>query len=108
MSQNNKKQRKMSLHGAAAGWPIGCATAAPRLCDGCVLLLTMCKSCCRQMIAVLYELERMLAAFSLHAAELKAIEETGRPLHPRDVYDYLDAFERNADGQIGYLRKLKA
>lgn len=39
----------------------------------------------------------------LHRLELQTIKETGRPLHPRDVYDYLDAFERDAKGKIGYL-----
>ncbi len=41
----------------------------------------------------------------LHALERKAIRDTGRPLHPRAVYDYLDDVERNAKGRIGYLRQ---
>ena len=42
----------------------------------------------------------------LRAIELKAIKETGRPLHPRAIYDYLDKFERNAKGKIGYLEQI--
>ncbi len=41
----------------------------------------------------------------LHKMELKSIRETGRPLHPRDIYAYLDDFESKARGKIGYLRQ---
>ena len=40
----------------------------------------------------------------LYELERKAIKATDRPLHPRDIYDYLDAFERDARGKIGYLK----
>ncbi|MEO1609579.1 MAG: YiiX/YebB-like N1pC/P60 family cysteine hydrolase [Pseudomonadota bacterium] len=57
-----------------------------------------------EAIAMLHETAEPIYQ-ALHAAELKAIKETGRPMHPRDVYAYLDAFEKEAGGQIGYLRK---
>jgi len=41
----------------------------------------------------------------LHKLELKSIAETGRPLHPRDIYAHLDEWERQARGKIGYLRQ---
>ena len=41
----------------------------------------------------------------LRAMERKAIAETGRPLHPRDVYTHLDQLELNAGGKIGFLRR---
>lgn len=41
----------------------------------------------------------------VHQLELQSIKETGRPLHPRDIYAFLDDFESKARGKIGFLRQ---
>ena len=37
--------------------------------------------------------------------EKQRIAETGRPLHPSEIYTALDKIEREAGGKIGYLRR---
>ena len=41
----------------------------------------------------------------LRAMELKSIADTGRPLHPREIFAHLDAVEQKANGRIGFLRR---
>ncbi|MGI9524884.1 MAG: YiiX/YebB-like N1pC/P60 family cysteine hydrolase [Hyphomicrobiaceae bacterium] len=43
----------------------------------------------------------------LRTMERKSIAESGRPLHPLDVYAHLDQVELNGSGQIGYLKLKK-
>ena len=40
---------------------------------------------------------------SLQAMERRSIDRTGRPLHAREVYDFLEGKRQASNGQIGYL-----
>ncbi|MDH4982592.1 hypothetical protein [Hyphomicrobium sp. D-2] len=39
----------------------------------------------------------------LQALERRRIDRSGRPLHPREVYDFLETKRQNSNGAIGYL-----
>ncbi|KWT70590.1 YiiX/YebB-like N1pC/P60 family cysteine hydrolase [Hyphomicrobium sulfonivorans] len=39
----------------------------------------------------------------LQALERRRIDRTGRPLHPREVYDFLETKRESSNGAIGYL-----
>ncbi|RPG35409.1 MAG: hypothetical protein CBC34_022280 [Hyphomicrobiaceae bacterium TMED74] len=41
----------------------------------------------------------------LRKIENASINQHNRPLHPFQIYEYLDEFERKANGKIGYLKK---
>lgn len=43
----------------------------------------------------------------LEAMERQSIQDTGRPLHPRDIYAHLDQVEIHAGSKVGYLARSK-
>jgi len=61
----------------------------------------------RETIAVIAMLHKTAQPLlkELEAMEQRSIKETGRPLHPRDIYTHLDQVEANSGGRIGYLER---
>jgi len=55
-----------------------------------------------QAVAMLHKTAEPLLA-ELQALERRSIDRTGRPLHAREVYDFLEAKRQSAGGKIGYL-----
>ena len=53
-------------------------------------------------VAMLHKTAEPLLA-DLQAQERRSVDRTGRPLHARDVYAYLEQHREAAKGQIGYL-----
>ncbi|MTD94187.1 hypothetical protein GIW81_07535 [Hyphomicrobium sp. xq] len=55
-----------------------------------------------QAVAMLHKTAEPLLA-ELQAMERRSIDRTGRPLHAREVNDFLEAKRQAANGEIGYL-----
>jgi hypothetical protein len=55
-----------------------------------------------QAVAMLHKTAEPLLA-ELQALERRSIDRTGRPLHAREVNDFLEAKRQTANGEIGYL-----
>lgn len=55
-----------------------------------------------QAVAMLHKTAEPLLG-ELMALERRSIDRTGRPMHAREVYDFLEAKRRDANGEIGYL-----
>jgi hypothetical protein len=55
-----------------------------------------------QAVAMLHRTAEPLLA-ELQALERRSIDRTGRPLHAREVYDFLEGKRQASNGQIGYL-----
>jgi hypothetical protein len=55
-----------------------------------------------QAVAMLHKTAEPLLA-ELQALERRSIDRTGRPLHAREVNDFLEAKRQAANGEIGYL-----
>ena len=55
-----------------------------------------------QAVAMLHRTAEPLLA-ELQAMERRSIDRTGRPLHAREVYDFLEAKRQASNGEIGYL-----
>ena len=53
-------------------------------------------------IAMLHKTAEPLLA-EIRALEAEQIARTGRPLHPRQVYEALEQIRQRSDGRIGYL-----
>ena len=61
----------------------------------------------REAIAVIAMLHKTAQPLhqELMAMERRSIKDTGRPLHPREIYAHLDQVKQRSAGQIGYLMK---
>ena len=55
-----------------------------------------------QAVAMLHRTAEPLLA-ELQAMERRSIDRTGRPLHAREVYEFLEGKRQASNGQIGYL-----
>jgi len=55
-----------------------------------------------QAVAMLHKTAEPLLA-ELQALERRSIDRSGRPLHAREVYDFLEAKRQASGGEIGYL-----
>jgi hypothetical protein len=55
-----------------------------------------------QAVAMLHRTAEPLLA-ELQALERRSIDRTGRPLHAREVYDFLEGKRQASNGEIGYL-----
>jgi len=55
-----------------------------------------------QAVAMLHRTAEPLLA-ELQAMERRSIDRTGRPLHAREVYDFLEGKRQASNGEIGYL-----
>jgi hypothetical protein len=55
-----------------------------------------------QAVAMLHRTAEPLLA-ELQAMERRSIDRTGRPLHAREVYDFLESKRQASNGEIGYL-----
>jgi hypothetical protein len=55
-----------------------------------------------QAVAMLHRTAEPLLA-RLQAFERQSIEQHGRPMHPREVFDHLEDMRQEAKGRIGYL-----
>ena len=55
-----------------------------------------------QAVAMLHRTAEPLLA-ELLALERRSIDRTGRPLHAREVYEFLEAKRQVSHGRIGYL-----
>jgi hypothetical protein len=55
-----------------------------------------------QAVAMLHRTAEPLLA-ELQQLERRSIDRSGRPLHAREVYDFLEAKRQASNGEIGYL-----
>lgn len=55
-----------------------------------------------QAVAMLHKTAEPLLA-ELQGLERRSIDRTGRPLHAREVYEFLETTRQGSQGQIGYL-----
>jgi hypothetical protein len=55
-----------------------------------------------QAVAMLHKTAEPLLA-ELQGLERRSIDRTGRPLHAREVYEFLETVRQRSNGKIGYL-----